>query len=378
MNATLASAPTSDDRPLDATGSPGAPPQVSVLMPVYNGERYLRAAMDSVLNQTFTDFEFIIIDDGSTDDTRDILAEYAARDARIRLAHNETNLGITASLNKGLRLARGGFVARQDADDLSLPERLARQVALLRAHPEAVLVSCDFTVIDAEDRPVFQTRRAADPDVIAWFLLFYNRLGGHSQVVFRREAVLRLQGYSPAFRHNEDYDLWVRLSQIGQVVVVPDVLLQWRQHDGSISNRKRAEQELQSLRVSQHALAKYTGIELDLEPVKALRDFWISAFPEAQQVHLVHVWLQEIYHAYLAYQARRDAPVSRLSRDLASRIGRQFSRWALALLYQGQARAALSIAPYAFAWHPYAFVQVTTQALRRKLGGTALLGRPSA
>src|SRR5258705_775698 len=113
-------------------------PQVSVLLPVWNGERHLAAAIESVLGQSFTDFELLIVDDGSTDGSAALIRRYG--DERIRLFENEKNLGVTRSLNLGLAQARGRYVARMDADDLSAPERLARQVAFLDSHPEVALV----------------------------------------------------------------------------------------------------------------------------------------------------------------------------------------------------------------------------------------------
>ena len=109
-------------------------------MSVYNGERYLRPAVESILNQSYPDFEFIVIDDGSADNSRNILAEYAVQDSRLRIIPNETNLGLTRSLNKAIGLAHGRYLGRQDADDISLPQRLERQVAFLNAHPEVGLV----------------------------------------------------------------------------------------------------------------------------------------------------------------------------------------------------------------------------------------------
>src|SRR5947207_2234767 len=125
------------------------PPQVTVLMTVYNGERYLRPAMESILGQTFTDFEFLIIDDGSTDSSVAIIRSY--HDPRIRL-YVEPHRGFVSTLNRGLALARGRYIARMDADDLSDDRRLAVQVAFLDAHPRVVLVSCTSSLIDAEGK----------------------------------------------------------------------------------------------------------------------------------------------------------------------------------------------------------------------------------
>src|SRR4051812_26679567 len=126
-----------------------ASPTVSVLMAVYNGEQYLREAVNSILSQTFKDFEFIIIDDGSTDRSPELLASYARADSRVKLI-SRPNKGLTKSLNEGLHAARGEFVARMDGDDISLPERFERQVSYLREHPEVVLVGSRVEFIDPD------------------------------------------------------------------------------------------------------------------------------------------------------------------------------------------------------------------------------------
>jgi len=124
-------------------------PTVSVLMPVFNGEQFLRPAMNSILNQTFTDFEFIIVDDGSTDHSREILNSYT--DSRVRLICNESNIGLTDSLNRGLEAASGNYIARMDQDDISLPERLAKQVAFMDSHPEVGVCGTWAKDIDQTD-----------------------------------------------------------------------------------------------------------------------------------------------------------------------------------------------------------------------------------
>ena len=121
-------------------------PKITVLMPVYNGEKYLREAIGSILNQTFNDFEFLIINDSSTDSTREIILSYD--DTRIRLEDNEKNIGLTHSLNKGLRLAKGKYVARMDADDISLPDRLEKQLAVIENNTDVSIVACWIDIID--------------------------------------------------------------------------------------------------------------------------------------------------------------------------------------------------------------------------------------
>ena len=146
---------------------------VTVLMPVYNAERYLRQAIESILSQTFHDFEFMIINDGSTDSSRDIVLSY--HDSRIRLIDNETNIGLPRTLNRGLSLAKGEFIARQDADDESNPDRLAHQVAYLSSHPHVALLGSQCTVIDQHGNLDWRTQeRSCTQKSILWELFFDN------------------------------------------------------------------------------------------------------------------------------------------------------------------------------------------------------------
>ena len=159
-------------------------PKVSVVMSVYNGERYLREAVESILNQTFIDFEFVIIDDGSTDDTLGILERYT--DPRIRLVKNGRNIGLTESLNRGIRLARGKYVARQDADDISLPERLSSQLLFLDKHRGIGLVGTSFDIIDSSGRLCEQVILPTDNETLQE-LLWVRNCFCHGSVMMRKE-----------------------------------------------------------------------------------------------------------------------------------------------------------------------------------------------
>ena len=211
---------------------------VTVLMSVHNGERYLRAAIASILAQTHRRFELLIIDDASTDGSRAIIASFG--DPRIRVLHNETNLGLTKSLNLGLVSARTEFVARQDADDLSRPERLERQVAFMQAHPKTALLGTHVNVIDADGHP-----RGGPPDVraltplgVRWHLLFGNPFA-HSSVMFRRSVAWdELGGYDPEFIYNQDFELWSRVVERHSACNLPDILIDYRAHADSIAGRR--------------------------------------------------------------------------------------------------------------------------------------------
>jgi glycosyltransferase involved in cell wall biosynthesis len=209
-------------------------PAVSVLMAVYNGERHLGAAIDSILAQTWQDFEFIIVDDGSTDGSRDIVA--GRPDPRIRLVVLERNHGLSGALNAGLSVARSPLIARQDADDLSEPHRLARQVALMHERPELALLGSRAIAIDEAGQATGTVWRPVEESSIRWYALFDNPFA-HTSVVFRT-AVVRdeLGGYEAAYDpFSQDYALWCRLMERHQVGNVPDRLVRYRVSAASIT-----------------------------------------------------------------------------------------------------------------------------------------------
>ena len=205
-------------------------PAVSVVMPVYDAEAYLGLALDSILAQTFLDFELIAVDDGSRDGSRALLERCAARDPRVRVIVRP-HAGVSATLNAGLALARGALIARMDADDVAHPERLARQVAHLRAHREIVALGTEVEVIDPQGWPIRTLGVPLDHDAIDTALL---RGRGealvHPVAMFRREALEAVGGYRGAFDHAEDIDLYLRLAERGRLANLPETLLQYRHH----------------------------------------------------------------------------------------------------------------------------------------------------
>jgi glycosyltransferase involved in cell wall biosynthesis len=212
-----------------------AAPTVSVVMPVYNTRQYIAAAAESILAQTFRDFEFIIVDDGSTDGTEQILAELAARDPRINLIRRP-NTGYVVALNEALSLARGEFVARMDADDMSLPQRFERQVAYLRQHPECVLVGTHVVTMDSDSSLIgIMPDIAFGHDQIDDALLRRGWPIVHPAVMMRTAAVHQVGNYQVEYCPNEDHDLFLRLAEFGRVENLPDVLFYYRKHARSVS-----------------------------------------------------------------------------------------------------------------------------------------------
>jgi hypothetical protein len=236
------SCPLSALRTLSLATMP-ATPTISVVIPAYNAQRYLREAVASVLAQTFADFECIIVDDGSTDRTAAIIADLASRDARVRplsVPHG----GIVAALNAGVEAARAELIARMDADDICLPERFERQLEYLRRDCGCVALGCRVLLVDPYGSPLWETDQKLSSQEIDASLLRGNGLAiCHPTVIMRTRAVIAAGMYAAKYQWVEDLDLFLRLAEIGRIANLPDVLLHYRQHFGSVNKHKAKLQE---------------------------------------------------------------------------------------------------------------------------------------
>jgi hypothetical protein len=229
--------------------SPSMPlPAISVAMSVCNGEPFLAEAIESVLAQSFGDFEFLILDDGSADESRATISRYARRDSRIRPIFRE-NRGLIASLNQLLAEARAPLIARIDADDVCLPQRFARQAAFLAAHPDHGVVGSWSEDIDEQGRRIKPI--SGDQPVTHDEFLAAIDSGGpllcHPSVMFRTALVREVGGYHAAFRHCEDLDLWLRLATRTNIANIPERLLRYRRSDAQVSRRFSLEQTIGSV-----------------------------------------------------------------------------------------------------------------------------------
>ncbi|KQM18682.1 glycosyltransferase [Novosphingobium sp. Leaf2] len=220
-------------------------PAISVAMSVYNGERFLAAAIESVLAQDFTDFEFLILDDGSTDATAAIVRGYAANDARIRPIVRE-NRGLVASLNELIDAARAPIVARMDADDICRADRFGKQLRFLSENPDYGVVGSWTADIDAFDKPYHITGKDHPPTHEAFLEAIENGwpLLCHPAAMFRKDVVQSVGGYHGAFRHCEDYDLWLRLASVTRLASIPERLLRYRHYPNQVSSRHATEQQI--------------------------------------------------------------------------------------------------------------------------------------
>ncbi|TWU44332.1 putative glycosyltransferase EpsE [Novipirellula aureliae] len=209
-------------------------------MAVHNGFPFLAGAVQSVLDQAHRDFEFIIIEDASSDGTGDWLESQASADDRIKLIRHYQNKGLTKSLNRGISVASGEYIARMDGDDVAMPERFSRQLDFLRANPSVVLLGSEVELINELGFSLGNRGHSTDHDLIRRDLLSGN--GGaltHPAVMIKASALHQVGGYDECFAVAQDLDLFLKLSELGRVANLSDVLLKWRQHPASI-NRTRA------------------------------------------------------------------------------------------------------------------------------------------
>ena len=230
---------------------------ISVLLPVRNAAPYLEAALDSLRRQTLADFEVVAIDDGSTDGSPAILARCAAADPRFKI-HRQEPRGLVAALNRGLELAGGRYLARMDADDVAWPDRFAAQAAFLAGNEAIALVGGAFQEIDEVGRPGAIRTMPTEPAAIRAELMQRNVIA-HPTVMARRAALVAAGGYRAAFIAAEDYDLWLRLSEVADLANLPDVVLSHRLHRATVSIDQVAQQILSEYAAREAARRRRLG-----------------------------------------------------------------------------------------------------------------------
>jgi glycosyltransferase involved in cell wall biosynthesis len=277
-------------------------------MPIHNGEAFVVEAIESILGQTFQDFEFLIIDDGSTDRSVEIVEGYD--DPRVRLVHNDKQIALIRTLNRGLELARGKYVARMDADDVSLPERLERQVAFMEANPTVGACGTWVAAIGNGDSEIWQYPEGAEE--IRCRLLFDASIA-HPTVCLRREEFARHRfRFDEAYPHSEDYELWSRASEAFPLANIGSVLLRYRIHAGSVSQQHRDVQMATQRRIHRERLSR-----LGLTPSEEERfvHWWVAMCgPPGEIPSLRHVgaWLEKLLRANLNVGIYPQDPFERL------------------------------------------------------------------
>ncbi len=210
-------------------------PIISVILPVYNCPAYVGLAIESIINQTFKNFELLVIDDGSTDDTSSVLKKYS--DPRIRHIRHD-NRGLAGTLNVGIELALGKYIARQDQDDISLPDRLERQFAYMEQHSDCALLGTWAQIMEGDRLVDRFHRHPTVPSAIKYALLLNNPFV-HSSVIFRTEVARKLGGYTtdPSRQPPEDFEFWSRIARVATIANLPEILLHYREVPGSMSRQ---------------------------------------------------------------------------------------------------------------------------------------------
>ena len=274
-------------------------------MTIFDAAPHLRASVESILGQTFGDFEFIIVDDGSRDDSVAIIESY--RDARIRLVRNDRNKGQTPCLNQGLALARGAWVARQDADDISLPRRLERQMEWLRRDEKLALLGCQAWLVDDGGKFTGLLDVALGPESIEWAGLWENPFI-HTAAIFRREVVAQLGGYDESFRICQDYDLWMRVAKEHPTANLSERLVVYRHAAQSLQHSGRETVREESRRVLRRLLAhafEHTVSDGDIDVLMRFREG--VAAPGLAEFSAVYARLLTAYRAgHLAISDTRE------------------------------------------------------------------------
>lgn len=245
---------------------------VTVLLPVFNAELHVAEAVQSILRQTFRNFELLIINDGSTDRSLEVISSF--KDRRIRLVNNESNLKLIPTLNKGIDLATGKYIARMDADDISLPQRLQKQVDFMESHPEVGVCGTWFETLGNKKHIVKYPEKDGDIRI----MMLYQTPFCHPSIVFRKEVFDR-HGirFLKEFIHAEDYEVWVRLATHTQFANLPEVLLQYRRHEKSVSSAYQDIQEKNTIAIIRMVFEK-TGLTLTDEEIVLFREVAYSNF----------------------------------------------------------------------------------------------------
>jgi glycosyltransferase involved in cell wall biosynthesis len=292
-------------------------PEVSIVMPAHNAAGTLDEAVCSILEQTWQNFEFIIVDDGSTDETPSKLEGYEKLDTRVRVYRQEKE-GMIAALNRGCRLARGDYIARMDADDISLPRRIETQREFLKGHPEIGIVGTWVSRMDEKGAIIGESRPSPNPRVLKWEH-FFGICVIHPTVLMRRQILEELGFYSTDAVHAEDRDLWLRASAITEFSNIPEILFNYRVWRKSTSKLRRREYLENAIKLAAFFIGDFLKDNPSMEAVAGLRGARLASL---NQIHLTAALLERIYHAFVSENSLTSEELKDISWDAAKRMGR--------------------------------------------------------
>ncbi|MDR0232182.1 MAG: glycosyltransferase [Dysgonamonadaceae bacterium] len=279
------------------------PPVITVLAPAYNAEEYISEAIKSVLNQTFTDFELLIINDGSTDKTEEIILSF--EDKRIRYIKNETNLKLIATLNKGIDLARGKYIARMDADDICLPNRFEKQIDFLEKHSDYALCGSWAYLIDSKGKKTGRIKYIDKSKLLKISLLFSCPIVHPSTML--RTDILQQFKYNPKALHTEDFELWLRIMNAGlRIANIPDFLIKYRWHSTNISVENETFQIEKKLELLKPYIENFIGREISKEELDLHSfSFRLYHLGEKKRISNTDLLAEKKWFEFLSHQNKK-------------------------------------------------------------------------
>jgi len=291
-------------------------PLVSVLVTVYNRENFLGEAIESIINQTYKNIEIIIVNDGSTDRTEEIIRSYMKKDERIILLNNNENIGIPKSENKALAVARGKYIARLDSDDIALPERIQTQVEFMESHPEIGVLGSNAFLIDEVGKVQGQTHLFERHELIHWTMLIRGCPMVHPSVMFRRKIDNEPVFYNENYCAADDWELWSRLINKTKFQNLRLPLVYYRDHKGNISKIKRDEQKEEDIEIKKRVLCEFLGVQIPDHLVEITRTMMYCSPNEARELvqwlNAIFIRMQEKYNLNPTIKAK-------IKEDIAAR-----------------------------------------------------------
>jgi len=319
---------------------------VSVVMSVYDGERHLGEAIESILRQTFHDFEFIVINDGSKDETGTILFRYEKLDPRMRVYHQE-NHGLIYCLKKGCDLAQGKYIARMDADDVSMPQRFLEQVHYMEANKDIGILGTWIEYIDETGATLGEWATPSKPAVIEWFLLFGNCLA-HPSVMMRRDVVEKVGSYRDEALYVEDYDLWARSVGLTRLANIPLPLVKRRVCEEGVSLQHYQEQEENAVKIMHAMMTQLVEREISDEVIAKLRLCRKNCDAiSLEEGDMLAALLRRLHRLFLSKHKLSDPEAKQVARDVGKRLLRLAER-----VTQGSLHKGLIIYSQAFELNP--------------------------
>ncbi len=343
-------------------------PKVSVIMAAYNTEKYIQESIESVVGQTFTDWELLIVDDGSSDSTPEIINKFCEKYSNKIHGFFIKNSGPANARNYAIEKAKGSYIAVLDSDDIALPERFERQVQVLDENLDIGLVSGNYAGMDCKGNHIGYIKiRKNNSAFIAWKLAFYNSIGGHSLVMYRKKIIDKLAGYNTDFTYSHDYELFTRISRMAKVYMLPEVLMKYRVRDSNITNTKREEQRVFSYQSSLELLSELiSGANLSINDIKDLFHFWKHKYYLIENPNRV---IKIIKDAYRGFKNSKIKFTRKDYSEIREDIAMHYFSWQRDVSLKGDISFSIKILKESFYWRPQWPIKKLCKKIMASLSG---------